>query len=750
MADPFQDIYTTAVECKDLFVQFLSKNTADSEQMIDHQHRFMSWASYLGVFAPGPDGFDGLIVLIVNFKFPEAPESLRMQLASGGEDSLLQHLVSAHSRDVQESERQAIVTRSKAAIPSELALCALCNQDVRSIPTATSSKSTVDDEEEPRRGTPELSKGQDPGKLKGEKEPPITFSETSKKPIPMGASKAGVRFDLPPEHREPHSTATTTEAGPRSDVSVGREDFGSIQAKLHNHLADHLRSLSFLSLRWWDEERNSGSQDSGEARGRGDADSNSSQDLGDSENDDTPTADPKVLADCLKSLAFPEMYNQFSTVAPADDNTCQWLFLHEAWNSWASSDSSLLYIKGKDGSGKSTLLRYALHHISEAPNIQKEAIVLSFFFNRHGTELQRTSLGLFRSLLYQLLCEIPDEMHDLIGIFEDRRKENGEPGVKWHWTVHDLLSFFEAILPDIARSRPVWLFVDDLDESEHETELVQIFKSLLRMPLPFHICITYGPLVRIDSDCEFQIRVEQGNREDISTYVRHRLSEQNFSRLGSLITNEAEGVFLWVVILMEYILELEKRGETPNRIADAIITLPWNLDNLYLQRIRSAAHPASPKLIKWICLATRTLSLRELRWAMLVDSDTPHASLRQCEVAANFPADEVGMTKMIREISGGLVNTVQASHTNPSGVASTQVAQFVHPSIRDFFLGKGLSDLAFKITEAEVNKADFAVEMSQVQLSLTCIRYLAMEEMDCVSVGHQDISWIVGFNFTIY
>lgn len=52
MADTtFQDIFATARDCKDLFAQCLSQKTAYSEQMLDHQRRFMSWASYLGVFA---------------------------------------------------------------------------------------------------------------------------------------------------------------------------------------------------------------------------------------------------------------------------------------------------------------------------------------------------------------------------------------------------------------------------------------------------------------------------------------------------------------------------------------------------------------------------------------------------------------------------------------------------------------------------------------------------------------------------
>lgn len=85
MADKFQDIYTTAKDCKDLPAQCLSKKTAESEQLLDHQRRFMSWASYLGIFAPVSASLDTrlreapevkeLVILLLNV--------LRRNLARG-------------------------------------------------------------------------------------------------------------------------------------------------------------------------------------------------------------------------------------------------------------------------------------------------------------------------------------------------------------------------------------------------------------------------------------------------------------------------------------------------------------------------------------------------------------------------------------------------------------------------------------------------------------------------------------------
>src|SRR4051812_1758529 len=71
---------------------------------------------------------------------------------------------------------------------------------------------------------------------------------------------------------------------------------------------------------------------------------------------------PAHLNACLQFLAFPEMDNRINTVDTAENGTCEWLFQHDVYKSWAACNRSLLWIKGKPGSGKSTLLRHALDH----------------------------------------------------------------------------------------------------------------------------------------------------------------------------------------------------------------------------------------------------------------------------------------------------------------------------------------------------------------------------------------------------
>ncbi|SPJ72133.1 uncharacterized protein FTOL_01861 [Fusarium torulosum] len=52
------------------------------------------------------------------------------------------------------------------------------------------------------------------------------------------------------------------------------------------------------------------------------------------------------------------------------------------------------------------------------PNTGEGASILSFFFHGRGSELQKTPLGLFRSLLHQLLDQVSEALIGLVAIFQ--------------------------------------------------------------------------------------------------------------------------------------------------------------------------------------------------------------------------------------------------------------------------------------------------------------------------------------------
>ena len=82
----------------------------------------------------------------------------------------------------------------------------------------------------------------------------------------------------------------------------------------------------------------------------------------------------------------------------------------------------LFWIKGNPGSGKSVLMK----HAAKTTAVQKPGdLVVSHFVHGHGSELQRTCIGIYRALLNSLLGHFPTYLSELTATFEDREKRYG-------------------------------------------------------------------------------------------------------------------------------------------------------------------------------------------------------------------------------------------------------------------------------------------------------------------------------------
>ncbi|KAK5189084.1 hypothetical protein LTR96_011244 [Exophiala xenobiotica] len=109
------------------------------------------------------------------------------------------------------------------------------------------------------------------------------------------------------------------------------------------------------------------------------------------------------------------------------DGTCEWLIKHPIFESWQRQPNSLLWVRGKPGAAKSAVMKFAVLH-AEKHKTREPEILASFFFHGRGSELVRTPVGLFRSLLKQILPYFPQYLADLDTIFRERRisvTENG-------------------------------------------------------------------------------------------------------------------------------------------------------------------------------------------------------------------------------------------------------------------------------------------------------------------------------------
>ncbi|SCN87249.1 related to ankyrin 3 [Fusarium fujikuroi] len=420
----------------------------------------------------------------------------------------------------------------------------------------------------------------------------------------------------------------------------------------------------------------------------------------------------------IRSLSFKEMNTRPIEIKIEAAGTCRWIFQHKVYKTWESCDRSLLWIKGKPGSGKSTLLRYVLDNTIASKSRKEMPLVLSFFFNGRGTELQKTPDGLYRSLLCQLQSKIPEALEAMEITIKQRYTPLATSDEPWEWKTSELRHYTQIAFWRTLEIHPIILFVDALDECGQKSaeELADEFNSLLHRPLSdrlkyFRICFTCRHYPILNLNCTLRICIDTENAKDISLFVENKLSsfqEQTGSKIADYISKHAEGVFLWASLVVTRVMSLYQEQIGILKIESEVRQIPQTLEKLYSEII-DRIEQDSIDLIECICFAARPLTLLELYSAVSL-AHQEFKSLLEFENEEEFRIHAAAMEWRITKLGRGLVE-----YKPTEGIV-----QFIHQSVKDFFVDKGLPSL-HKSTDTEQTAISAHYRLTQI-----CVRYLEM------------------------
>jgi NACHT domain len=254
-------------------------------------------------------------------------------------------------------------------------------------------------------------------------------------------------------------------------------------------------------------------------------------------------------------LSFIDLETRQHTIATALSNTSTWIFERPEFLDWVerrniSEHKGLLWIKGKPGSGKSVMMKHIQTQIS-----QRSSATINFFFNARGGPLEKTPLGLFRSLLHQLLQQ---QRHLLSKFLPTYRAKRDTLQSGWKWQEEELRDYFANVV-GTAQVPSMIIFVDALDECEEEKvrRVVSFFAKLTSSAISsgcrLNVCMSSRHYSYISVPGCLEIFMEYFNTPDISTYVESELwlqSEQGVD-FQKEVADKAFGVFLWVVLVVE-------------------------------------------------------------------------------------------------------------------------------------------------------------------------------------------------------
>lgn len=372
----------------------------------------------------------------------------------------------------------------------------------------------------------------------------------------------------------------------------------------------------------------------------------------------------------LSALEFEGMDQRHENIPVAHANIFSWIFRSDApgsWDSfvqWLEDGEEIYWINGKAASGKLTLMRYIFENEQLRTHLSTwrgdfSLATAKFYFWATGSETQKSQIGLFRSILYQILSKQPklisESFPDLFAQLPLQPAEDvlgklyQEPSEMWttsqlnevpkrlprwkSWTLPELKDTFDRLAQNTSSSMKYFLLIDGLDEfyGDH-IELTSFFKKVATS-VNVKLCVSSRPLLVFDQQLSDypRLRLQDLTVGDITRFVRDKLTEHPRFReisvteeLGALdfideIVQTSAGVFLWVSLVVKSIVQGLTNHDGVEDLRRRLRELPPELDQLYSLMLTSVTPPfyelQGAKLLQLVYQSPSPISLLELSFA---------------------------------------------------------------------------------------------------------------------------------------
>ncbi|RFU29445.1 hypothetical protein B7463_g6896, partial [Scytalidium lignicola] len=385
----------------------------------------------------------------------------------------------------------------------------------------------------------------------------------------------------------------------------------------------------------------------------------------------------------LSDLDSAETRWRLQQVEPAFQGTFQWLFQNPelGFVDWLESEHGLYWIKGKPASGKSTLLKmaYVDHRTENSQSILKQrgfkCSTAAFFFHDRGSPTQKSFEGLLKAIIHRILTDIPELKPVVHKAWRQRLPRKNQ---HFTWTVEHLIVVFEKIIQQDILDVSILLFLDALDEYGGKYQdmvqfLERVFRATDRSPrTKVKVCATSRPeQIFLDNfidvpgfwihdhttaDIGMVVDIEFEANARLMRCLYHGTDDQKLAimELRNKILSNAEGVFLWVRLILEELLTEFTDGASLEQIFDELTKLPTDLTKYYKylveKRIRQKYASETRIMFELVKCANRPMILSDFllafRFATQDNLDT-----RSTRITTTL--DEA--KRLIRSRCGGLV-----------------------------------------------------------------------------------------------
>lgn len=387
-------------------------------------------------------------------------------------------------------------------------------------------------------------------------------------------------------------------------------------------------------------------------------------------------------------------------ISPSAKDSFSWIWKNSDFKDWIDgSAGSVLWLGGEPGVGKATLMKSLLQDCPRFTHDTSSGITVHYFFDQNvladGAGLARA----FRSILVQLAGRngIPVDLHDAMGIMD-------EP-----WIVSPLV-WKQVLFRSFARrSSPICVFIDGLDECNAQDR--SVFLDIVR---------------GLTSELKSHLRVCLTSRS-----VHERVSGDDL------------------------VLDVGRTSKDVHSFDTAPSYDIWNLDSVFTQFMPLLqGHPCGDdtmrvhedhlafsqrhRLVKWISLAARPLSVLELYEALQLHGPTswnPHDVSYSGKPATKD--DSMSWPSVVRLIQDlqkihGIVQIEYSGARSDVSVwplAHDAKVHFVLPKDSDYFdklvsCGTYATDSAYCTGRGLPFNSSAAIGVSHLEIAVACLEYL--------------------------
>lgn len=383
----------------------------------------------------------------------------------------------------------------------------------------------------------------------------------------------------------------------------------------------------------------------------------------------------------LESLRFDQIDARRMTIKKAHTKTCIWLLKKAEYRDWLDTAKinehhGFLWIRGKPGTGKSTLMKFLL---ANAKRTMRDRIVISFFFNARGEGLEMSTLGMYQSLLLQLLERLPA----LQSVFDSLYLSARGNSAKYPWNVQILKTLLEEVILSLGDSSVVCL-IDALDECDEGQigDMTSFFEHVgeltVSASIRFQVCFSsrHYPNISIQKEIRFHLEGQEGHTQDIISYLDSelRIGHDQFAEQVRIdVQEKASGIFLWVVLVVE-ILNKEYRRGRKQALRRRVHDIPGDLHELFRDILtRDFLHREELVLcVQCVLFARQPLKPEQLYHAIL--------SVVEPQDLPRWKSDGISISDITRRIIDASKGLAEIT------TSKTPTVQFIHQSLKDFFL----------------------------------------------------------------